>query len=36
MRYFFAYELPKINYLVQRLTDDNPLTVKMESSYFND
>jgi butyryl-CoA dehydrogenase len=34
--YFFAYELPKINYLVQRLTDGNPLTVKMESSYFND
>jgi len=34
--YFFAYELPKIGYLVQRLTDGNPLTVKMESSFFND
>jgi len=34
--YFFAYELPKIGYLVQRLTDNNPLTVKMESSFFND
>jgi butyryl-CoA dehydrogenase len=34
--YFFAYELPKITYLVQRLTDGNPLTVKMESSFFND
>lgn len=34
--YFFAYELPKIKGLVQRLTDGNPLTVEMESSYFND
>jgi butyryl-CoA dehydrogenase len=34
--YFFAYELPKIGYLVQRLTDNNPLTVKMETSFFND
>ena len=34
--YFFAYELPKIGYLVQRLTDGNPLTVTMESSFFND
>ena len=34
--YFFAYELPKIGYLVQRLTDGNPLTVTMESGFFND
>jgi butyryl-CoA dehydrogenase len=35
-KYFFAYELPKIDYLVKRLTDNNPLTVTMESSFFND
>ena len=35
-RYFFAYELPKINGLAQRLTDNDPLTVEMESSFFND
>ncbi len=34
--YFFAYELPKTQYLAQRLTDGNPLTAKMESSHFND
>jgi butyryl-CoA dehydrogenase len=34
--YFFAYELAKVGYLVQRLTENNPLTVTMESSYFND
>jgi butyryl-CoA dehydrogenase len=35
-RYFFAYELPKIKGLVQRLTDNDPLTVEMESSSFRD
>jgi alkylation response protein AidB-like acyl-CoA dehydrogenase len=35
-RYFFAYELPKIKGLVQRLTDGDPLTVEMESGYFAD
>ncbi len=35
-RYFFAYELPKIKVLAQRLTDSDPLTIEMQSSYFND
>ena len=35
-RYFFAYELPKIKALAQRLMDGDPLTVEMESSYFKD
>ncbi|RJQ84533.1 MAG: acyl-CoA dehydrogenase [Desulfobacteraceae bacterium] len=35
-RYFFAYELPKIKGLYQRLTDTDALTVEMDSSYFND
>ncbi len=35
-RYFFAYEMPKIHSLVQRLTDGDPLTVEMESAFFND
>ena len=35
-RYFFAYELPRINGLAQRLTDGNPLTVEMKSCYFSD
>jgi butyryl-CoA dehydrogenase len=35
-RYFFAYELPKIQYLVARLTDGDPLTVEMDSALFND
>ena len=35
-RYFFAYELPRINGLAQRLTDGNPLTVEMNSCYFSD
>jgi alkylation response protein AidB-like acyl-CoA dehydrogenase len=35
-RYFFAYELPKIKALAQRLTDGDPLTIEMQSSYFND
>ena len=35
-RYFFAYELPKISGLAQRLTDNDPLTVEMDSNFFND
>lgn len=35
-RYFFAYELPKISGLVQRLSDGNPLTVEMKPAYFSD
>jgi butyryl-CoA dehydrogenase len=35
-RYFFAYELPKIKGLAQRLTDEDPLTLMMPSEYFGD
>ncbi len=35
-RYFFAYELPKISGLAQRLTDGNPITVDMRAEYFSD
>lgn len=35
-RYFFAYELPRINGLAQRLTDVNPLTVEMNSCFFSE
>jgi butyryl-CoA dehydrogenase len=35
-RYFFAYELPKISGLVQRLTDGNPVTVEMNPCFFSD
>ncbi len=35
-RFFFAYELPKIRGLIERLTDGDPLTLEMESSFFND
>jgi butyryl-CoA dehydrogenase len=35
-RFFFAYELPKIQGLIQRLLDGDPLTVEMQSSFFND
>jgi hypothetical protein len=35
-RYFFAYELPKISGLAQRLSDGNPLTVEMRPAYFSD
>ncbi|MBR9981355.1 MAG: acyl-CoA dehydrogenase, partial [Desulfatitalea sp.] len=35
-RYFFAYELPKIKSLAQRLTDGDPLTVTMNSNHFSD
>ena len=35
-RYFFAYELPKISALAQRLSDGDPLTVEMQPEYFSD
>ena len=35
-RYFYAYELSKIHSIVLRLTDGDPLTVEMDSAFFND
>ncbi|MDA8142270.1 MAG: acyl-CoA dehydrogenase [Desulfobacteraceae bacterium] len=35
-RYFFAYELPKIKGLMDRLLDGDPLTVEMQSGHFSD
>jgi alkylation response protein AidB-like acyl-CoA dehydrogenase len=34
LRYFYGYELPKIQYLAQRLCDSDPVTVEMQSSFF--
>lgn len=36
LRFFFAYELPKIEGLVQRLTNSDGLTVEMKTDYFSD
>ncbi len=36
LRYFFAYELPKTLGLVERLMDDDRLTLEMQTNYFND
>jgi butyryl-CoA dehydrogenase len=36
LRYFFAYELPKINALTQRLTDDDRMTVEMAPGIFDE
>jgi butyryl-CoA dehydrogenase len=36
LRYFFGYELPKTLGLAKRLMSDDPLTVEMQSDYFND
>jgi hypothetical protein len=36
VRYFFGYELPKIEGLVKRLLDDDRLTVEMQTDYFSD
>ena len=36
LRYFFGYELPKINGLIQRLTDPDRLTVEMDLKFFKD
>ncbi len=35
-RYFFAYELPKIDGLARRLTDGDPLTIEMTTRWFAD
>ncbi|MBW2595470.1 MAG: acyl-CoA dehydrogenase [Deltaproteobacteria bacterium] len=35
-RYFFSYELPKIEGLVKRLNNSDGLTVKMKEKYFAD
>jgi butyryl-CoA dehydrogenase len=35
-RYFFEYELPKIQGLVQRLMNNDGLTVEMRPDYFSD
>ena len=35
-RYFFAYELPKIEGLARRLKDSDGLTVEMKEDYFID
>jgi len=35
-KYFFAYELPKIQGLAVRLLDDDPFTVEMAPEFFND
>jgi alkylation response protein AidB-like acyl-CoA dehydrogenase len=34
-RYFFGYELPKIEGLIRRLTDSDGLTVDMEEGFFD-
>jgi len=36
LRYFFGYELPKINGLIERLMDEDRLTVEMDTGFFND
>jgi butyryl-CoA dehydrogenase len=35
-RYFFGYELPKVNGLAARLSENNPVTMEMETVFFND
>jgi alkylation response protein AidB-like acyl-CoA dehydrogenase len=36
LRYFFSYELPKIQGLAARLMDSDPVTVEMMPSFFTD
>ena len=36
LRFFFAYELPKIYGLAERLTNNDGLTVEMKTDYFSD
>jgi len=36
LRFFFGYELPKMNGLVERLTNGDGLTVEMEEAFFTD
>ncbi len=35
-RYFFSYELPKIEGLASRLQETNPITMEMETAFFHD
>jgi butyryl-CoA dehydrogenase len=35
-RYFFSYELPKIEWLAKRLTDSDGLTVEIKEAFFSD
>ena len=35
-RYFFGYELPKIQGLAKRLQTTDGLTIEMNTAYFND
>jgi butyryl-CoA dehydrogenase len=35
-RYFFSYELPKTEGLAVRLLEKDPVTMEMETAYFND
>jgi len=36
LRFFFGYELPKIDGLAKRLMDTDGLTVEMEEAFFGD
>jgi len=36
LRFFFAYELPKIKGLAERLSKNDGLTVDMKAEYFSD
>ena len=36
LQYFFSYELPKTQALVTRLLEKNPITVEMETCFFDD
>jgi len=36
MRFFFAYELPKITGLAERLTNSDGLTVEIQPEHFSD
>jgi butyryl-CoA dehydrogenase len=36
MRFFFAYELPKIRALEETLLDGDGLTVEMKANHFTD
>jgi len=35
-KYFFGYELPKIDGLIRRLYENDGLTVAMKEPYFTD
>lgn len=36
LRYFYAYELPKIQGLLERLNQDDPITIEMAENMFTD